>query len=218
MKFLEHLKDTKEKILEAAVQLFNERGVSQVTLRDIAQEAGISPGNLAYHFRNQDFIIEALFRQMEQERDEILMGVQQIPSFENVDRQIGPLMEVAQKYRFFHLDAVYIHRTYPAIATLQQEYFKRSIQYVKAVISLSVGMGNYKPETEPGQFERLAQIVWMLMTFWLEQQVLRGEEGQDAAQLRRCFWDLVIPHLTEKGRHLLQKIVQPDHASLELKN
>ncbi len=194
------MQSTKQRILEAAIGLFNQKGVSNVTLRDIAAAAEISPGNLAYHYRNQDFIIEEAFRQMEKEREEILIGVQQIPSFENINRQILPLLRVARKYLFFHLDTVHILRSYPKIAALQQDYYESSIRYVKAVIDYSVGAGNFHAEQHPGQYPRLAHTVWMLMTFWLEQLAIRGIDELDIEEIRLSIWDLVAPHLTDKGR------------------
>jgi AcrR family transcriptional regulator len=200
------MKPTKQRILDAAVELYNKKGVNNVTLRDIAAELGISSGNLAYHFPNQDFIIEAVFRQMEKEREEILMGVQQIPSFENINHQILPLLTMAQHYRFIYLDSVHIIRKYPSIAVLQQAYFENSIRYVKAVIDLSVGIGNLKPERLAGQYQRLAHTVWMLMNFWLEQLTLRGLEKLEVEEVRQRIWDLVWPLLTEKGVHHFQKL------------
>lgn len=56
---------TKDKIFEAAVNMFNEHGVANVRLQQIADESGISVGNLAYHFKNKDaivsFVYDALF-------------------------------------------------------------------------------------------------------------------------------------------------------------
>lgn len=195
------MQPTKQKILQTAIDLYNQKGVSNVTLRDIAAGAGISPGNLAYHYRNHDYLIEEAFRQMEKEREEILTGVQQIPSFDNINRQILPLLHMARKYLFFHLDAVHLLRAYPQIAALQREYFENSINYIKAVIDHSVGAGSIRPEQQAGQYQRLAHTVWMLMTCWLEQLTLRGLPGLDIEELRRSVWDLVIPHLTEKGKH-----------------
>lgn len=204
---------TKQKIIEAAIDLYNKRGVSAVTMRDIAAEVGISTGNLAYHFKNQDFIIAEAFHQMETERDQILTGVQEIPSFENINQQILPLIRMAQKYQFIHLDSVHIFRTYPRIANLQRTYFENAIAYVKAVIDLSVAVGTIHPEPRAGEYLRLARTVWMLINFWLEQLTLRGIRESRIDELRQSIWDLVIPHLTEKGHHQLAKLYKTENAS-----
>ncbi|WP_319782694.1 TetR/AcrR family transcriptional regulator [Oceanisphaera sp. IT1-181] len=54
---------TKERIVAAALQLFNEQGEANVTTNHIAAHLGISPGNLYYHFRNKNHIIARIFLQ-----------------------------------------------------------------------------------------------------------------------------------------------------------
>ena len=57
---------TRERIIDAALQMFNENGERAVTTNHIASKLGISPGNLYYHFRNKQAIIANLFDRYEQ--------------------------------------------------------------------------------------------------------------------------------------------------------
>ncbi len=54
---------TKDRIIEQAIRLFNELGVSRVGVRDIARALNMSPGNLSYHFsKKEDLVIEIIRR------------------------------------------------------------------------------------------------------------------------------------------------------------
>lgn len=191
---------TREKIIQESVYLFNERGISPVTLRDIADRVGISIGNLAYHFKNKDFIIEEIFSIMEIERQKRLSEVQMIPSFDNANRQTLAILKISYKYRFFYLDTLDILRAYPAIAKLHKKQVEDSINYVKAILDYSVGSGNMKPEPYPGCYRRLSETVWSIMQFWLMSEAIRGIKKHSANEARITMWSLVEPHLTEKGR------------------
>lgn len=56
--------NTRERIIEMAIRLFNELGTGAVSTNHIAEALSMSPGNLYYHFRNKEEIIRAILERM----------------------------------------------------------------------------------------------------------------------------------------------------------
>ncbi|MBO0217341.1 helix-turn-helix transcriptional regulator, partial [Vibrio sp. Vb2880] len=52
---------TRDKIVYAALELFNQHGERNITTNHIADHIEISPGNLYYHFRNKQEILREIF-------------------------------------------------------------------------------------------------------------------------------------------------------------
>lgn len=53
--------DTREKIFKACSYILRNEGLSNLTLKAVAKEAGISKGGLLYHFETKAALIDALF-------------------------------------------------------------------------------------------------------------------------------------------------------------
>lgn len=200
------MSDTKDRIISTAVGLFNTKGFVNVTMRNLADELGMSLGNLTYHFKKKEELMEAIHEQIEKERNVLLESVQMIPSIENIHRQMVPLYHLYERFRFLQQDILEINRAYPHLAEIQREQIKSQIRYIKAIIDYSVGSGNMKPESRMGQYQQLAETVWMIITFWLPQRELRNQKGNLYNQARSAIWNLVIPLLTEKGLANFNKI------------
>ena len=58
---------TRDRILECALQLFNQKGEPNVSTMEVANEMGISPGNLYYHFHGKEPLILGLFERFQAE-------------------------------------------------------------------------------------------------------------------------------------------------------
>jgi AcrR family transcriptional regulator len=50
----------RDRLIEAAKTLFYQQGVTSTTLADIAERAMVPLGNVYYHFRTKDALIEAV--------------------------------------------------------------------------------------------------------------------------------------------------------------
>ena len=96
---------TRERILVTSLLLFNEEGEPNVTTVDISNEMEISPGNLYYHFKGKEAIIEALFLRFEAELSEILHApLEKALSVEDSWFYLYVVFEEIYNFRFFYRD------------------------------------------------------------------------------------------------------------------
>jgi AcrR family transcriptional regulator len=58
---------TRERILDAALELFRERGYEQTTMRAIAEAAGVAVGNAYYYFRAKEHLVQAFYERTHEE-------------------------------------------------------------------------------------------------------------------------------------------------------
>ena len=56
----ERSEKSRQQILDAALKLFSHRGYGATSVRDIAEEAGVSKGNVYHHFPDKETIFRAL--------------------------------------------------------------------------------------------------------------------------------------------------------------
>lgn len=59
--------DTKERILEASLKLFSEKGIRETTIKDISKEVGITEGAIYRHFTTKEDIVKELFKRYSEE-------------------------------------------------------------------------------------------------------------------------------------------------------
>ena len=58
---------TREEILDSALELFRQHGFDATTMRDIAVKAGVALGAAYYYFASKDAIVQAYYEKVQQE-------------------------------------------------------------------------------------------------------------------------------------------------------
>jgi len=115
--------------------MFNEQGQSNVTTNHIADELDISPGNLYYHFRNKDDIIEQLFTRYEEALDAALVSPsERLPELEDIWMQLHLVFECIWTYRFLYRDLVDILSRNRRLRLRFSRILKRSAENASGVI------------------------------------------------------------------------------------
>ena len=108
---------TRQQLLEAAIRVFAEKGVSRTSLQDIAQRAGVSRGAIYWHFANKadlfDAMMESAVLPMEQALQQIGHVAGQDPLHELEGALLFSMRSIASDARI---------RAIFEIATLKVEY------------------------------------------------------------------------------------------------
>jgi len=112
---------TRDRILEAALALFNEEGVSALSAVDIAAALGISPGHLYYHFKGKPEVVATLLEAYEAEVAVILKAALDDcaganATIETLWTHLHILIEEAWDNRFFYREAGSLAHQYPEAA------------------------------------------------------------------------------------------------------
>src|SRR5260370_31447339 len=54
------VEDRREQIIDAAMRVFSQKGFTRATNKDIAREAGITPGLIYYYFESKEALLKAI--------------------------------------------------------------------------------------------------------------------------------------------------------------
>ncbi len=173
--------ETRVKILEAALDLFRERGFPESTMREIAARSGVATGLAYYYFASKDAIV--------------------LEYYQRALEDLGPLLEPAQQHKK-------LEDRLNAILEAKFQYFEPNRRFLGALMSNAADPASpLSPFSEPSrpirefdfaQFQRaldetgvsipkdlaphMAKILWMyqmgILLFWIYDR----SEGQSRSR------------------------------------
>ncbi len=197
---------TPERILETALRLFNDFGEPNVTTAAIADEMNISPGNLYYHYRNKDEIVEALFVRYEREIDALLTLRDTAPrEVEDVWFFMHLLFETIWKYRFVYRDINDLLMRNRLVET----HFQRILAHQQqTVVSLCNGLAAAGAlDASPDEIAALAVNMTLVTSFWLSfEQARHPRKPPDMGQGAYQALSLAAPWMRAPARRLLETL------------
>ncbi|MEM6840819.1 MAG: TetR/AcrR family transcriptional regulator [Bacteroidota bacterium] len=199
--------NTKQKIIRAATELYNNYGVASVRLQQIADLAGLSIGNLAYHFKSKEVLTLVVFQSLSEEVKEILKIFRQTPDLLDFDRQLGEWFSFQQQYAFYFSD----HTPWPdeEIQHIRTQSFSRLISQVQKRFDFHCKRGTIQPNGTPDNYQIVAETVSMLITLWPSQCGLKGTSVDDEKKYKKAIWSQFRPYLTSRGLAEYNELIQP---------
>ncbi len=198
---------TKKKILFKSLQLFNNLGISNVSLRTISEEVGISVGNLQYHFKKREDIVETLYFQLVKKIDTIILIPKEdiLKSFFNISTEI---FKILYEHRFFLLDFVAITRNNKKIKQHYSQLSKqREIEFLK-MLDILILNGFFREELLKNEYKNLFKRVEVISNFWFSSTLIQAdvltEKSIDEYSL--LVSQNMYPYLTNKAKEMYTQI------------
>ena len=202
-------RDTRQRILDRSLAMFNAQGEPNVTTNHIADELEISPGNLYYHFRNKDDIIEHLFARYEARIDEALTPPSgRLPELEDVWLQLHLVFECIWDYRFLYRDLVDILSRNRRLRIRFARILRRADDQAHLVMRGLTQSGAMRASV--AELDAASTNILVIATFWLNYAAVRGDTDEQAS-IRAGIVQVMMslaPFLRDAERVHLNTLVQ----------
>jgi AcrR family transcriptional regulator len=118
-------RETQLRIVATAVNLFNEHGTAAVSTNRIAETCRISKGNLHYHFRSKQEIVQHAFRQIVTVMNEEWNRDPLHPTLRHMAEMFARHALLAYRYRFFFREMPHLLRSDPLLLQRYRENRRR---------------------------------------------------------------------------------------------
>ncbi|GAB3902766.1 hypothetical protein GCM10028803_30010 [Larkinella knui] len=194
-----------EKIVGKALEMFNERGIEYVGLRELAATLGIRVGNITYYFPTKDDLVNRLAQDLSA-LNERTMGEENRSLFSFLN-QYRHVFENHVQYRCLLLSFVHLMEQNKVISARYKETEKKRYSTIVANLSSLQAFGYLVPEADT---DFLVSVVTLAARFWISEAALSFRHLSPPEQITQYITllaKLFIPYATEKGKDDIQRFL-----------
>jgi AcrR family transcriptional regulator len=192
--------NTRDRILAASLRVFNDEGLSKVSLSRIALELDMSAGNLHYHFRNKEDIADALIRHLEKDMDALAGNEQPIEALDDWCRALHLSFEVIYTYRFVYREIDYLLRKFPRLAPRARRLTQQNLEVTRRRCTKLAAEGVLRATKE--EIDSLAFQMVLTATCWLTFTNIMSAEANPGIATYHVL-TILGPYLSEESRPYL---------------
>jgi AcrR family transcriptional regulator len=195
---------TRDRILECALKLFNQQGEPNVSTLDLANELGISPGNLYYHFHGKEPLILGLFERFQAELAPLLDPPEHAQlAAEDYWLFLHLIVERLAQYRFLFQDLSNLAGRLPKLARGIRNLLNSLKRTLASLLARLKAEGQVVSDTQA--LGQLVEQITMTLLFSLDYQRILDREAEVRVVVYQIMM-LVAPHLTPVSRHAAQQL------------
>ena len=197
------MKKIKSDILVTSKDLFNECGVANVSIREIARKLNISASNLIYHFKSKNEIVDAIHNELFQEALKIhARAMEEEQTLSGLFYSIIKGFEVLYQYRFLVIDINLLVRENPVLHNKLLDVEKVRAKMYLDMIGKLIDHKLMRPPLFAKEYDFLVEQIRVFSDYWISSALVydKGESKVIIKKYSKLFLLIVFPYLTSKGR------------------
>ena len=200
-------RDTQARIVDAALELFNEHGTAAVSLSRLADHCGISKGHLRYHFHSKPEIVRCIFQRVLAEMDAGWYSDHLAPTLEHMAEMFVRQLQLIARYRFFYRELANLLRADAAIRKRYADNRERRLQAVEEFFRSLAAHGHLSIPEDDGRLRSIVDITWIISENWLNHIESQGKKLTVESILAGYYEILEVlrPYLTGDPRDITRE-------------
>ena len=201
--------DTRQKILDKALEMFNERGIEYVGLRELASILDMRVSNITYYFPTKDDLVYALSLELSKSNSALIV--------ENENLTISSFLQTLHRvfqnhitFRCLLLSVVHLMRQNKHMSANYKntQKVRNRTLYSNMQALERAGYLNPKDETER---EFLVSGISLISRFWISEAAVSFDQLSTEEQIRHYLMlisKLLTPYATAKGKRDIQAFLE----------
>lgn len=191
---------TKNNIIQKAIDLFNEHGTAAVSLNSLAEALGISTGNLQYHYRSKEEIVRAVLEVMFNDWNAVYQEMD-TGSFtmDTLYRILRINFKLVWKYRFFYRELNALLRKDELLAKRYAAIQEGRLAEQEMLTKQMARAGGARPMSKL-ELRNMVLAGWVLSNSWLSYVESTGRTVDETAM------DEAVQVLVQFYKPFLEKI------------
>jgi AcrR family transcriptional regulator len=195
---------TRDRILECALHLFNQKGEPNVSTMEVANEMGISPGNLYYHFHGKEPLVLGLFERFQGELTPLLDPPADVQlAAEDYWLFLHLIVERLAHYRFLFQDLSNLAGRLPKLARGIRQLLNALKRTLASLLARLKAQGQVVSDTQA--LGQLVEQITMTLLFSMDYQRILGRQGEVRVVVYQIMM-LTAPHLLLPARQATERL------------
>jgi len=200
--------NTRQKIVDQSLKLFNERGIEYVGLRELAAILDIRVGNISYYFPTKDDLVYELSQELSKSNATLLRERDSLTMIEFLETLHKVFLNHI-KFRCLLLSVVHLMQQNKHLASAYKKTQSQRYSTIRSNLAVLEKAGYLKIEYEE-QMEFLVSNLSLVSRFWISEAAISFRQMSEPEQVRyylKHVVQLFSSYATAKGKKDMQLFI-----------